>query len=63
MKVKLCLGKEYKVTLLDKTVATLIVHGASPGVVQFTLDGIYWERPDIEFLHWRNIKEFEGIAR
>lgn len=61
MKVKLCLGKEYQVTLLDKTVVTLIVHGASPGVVQFTLDGIYWEHPDIEFLQWSEIEEGVGI--
>lgn len=61
MKVKLCLGKECQVTLLDKTVVTLIVHGASPGVVQFTLDGIYWEHPDIEFLQWREIEEGVGI--
>ncbi|HGM5880474.1 TPA: hypothetical protein ACKP5P_000542 [Stenotrophomonas maltophilia] len=63
MKVKLCLGKEYQVTLLDKTVVTLIVHGASPGVVQFTLDGIYWEHPDIDFLHWCNIEVVKGVAR
>lgn len=63
MQIKLSLGKKYQVTLQDKAVVTLIVHGASPGVVQFTLDGIYWERPDIEFLHWSKIEEFEGIAR
>lgn len=61
MKVKLCLGKEYQVTMLGKTVVTLIVHGASPGVVQFTLDGIYWEHPDIEFLQWSEIEEGVGI--
>ncbi len=61
MKVKLCLGKEYQVTLLEKTVVSLIVHGASPGVVQFTLDGIYCEHPDIEFLQWSKIEEGVGI--
>jgi len=49
--------------LQDKAVVTLIVHGASPGVVQFTLDGIYWEHPDIEFLHWSKIEVVKGIAR
>lgn len=63
MQIKLSLGTEYRVTMLDKNVVVLIVHGTKPGVVQFTLDGIYWERPDIEFLHWSKIEEFEGIAR
>jgi len=38
-------------------------YGLSPEEVAHVLDGIYWERPDIEFLHWRKIEEFEGIAR
>lgn len=63
MQIKILLGREYQVTLLDKTVVTLIVHGLSPGVVQFTLDGIYWEHPDIEFLHWCNIEVVKDIVR
>ncbi|WP_407365416.1 hypothetical protein [Xanthomonas campestris] len=62
MQIKLSLGQEYQVTLQDKAVVTLIVHGASPGVVQFTLDSIYCEHPDIEFLHWSKIEGVKGIA-
>jgi hypothetical protein len=47
--------------LLDKNVVRLIFHGTKPGVVQFTLDGIYWEHPDIEFLQWSEIEEGVGI--
>lgn len=63
MQIKLSLGTEYRVTLLEENVVMLIVHGTKPGVVQFTLDGIYCEHPDIEFLHWSKIKEVKGIAR
>lgn len=62
MQIKLSLGKGYQVTLLDKNIVILIVHGTTPGVVQFTLDGIYWEHPDIEFLQWSKIEEVKGIA-
>lgn len=61
MQIKLSLGTEYRVTLLDKNVVVLIVHGTKPGVVQFALDGIYWERSDIEFLQWSKIEEGIGI--
>lgn len=61
MQIKLSLGREYQVTSLDKSVFALIVHGTKPGVVQFTLDGIYCEHPDIEFLQWSKIEEGVGI--
>ena len=61
MQIKLSLGTEYRVTLLDKNVVRLIFHGTKPGVVQFTLDGIYGERSDIEFLQWSKIEEGVGI--
>lgn len=61
MQIKLSLGTEYRVTLLDKNIVILIVHGTKPGVVQFTLDGIYCEHPDIEFLQWSEIEEGVGI--
>ncbi|MBA0350869.1 hypothetical protein D7Y52_18800 [Stenotrophomonas maltophilia] len=63
MQIKLSLGTEYRVTLLEKNVVMLIVHGTKLGVVQFTLDSIYCEHPDIEFLHWSQIEEVKGIAR
>jgi|GEM_PF-1756534 len=57
------LGKQYRLKLQDQSVATLIVHGARPGRVELTFDGIYQEHPDFGFVILLSIEEVEaGVA-
>jgi len=54
------LGKQYRLKLQDQSIATLIVHGARPGIVELTFDGIYQEHPDLGFVILLSIEEVEA---